>query len=80
MNLEMKVKEIMKKGPVVVAPNDSLATVLKMANKETDLAVVKEGETVKGLVTSNDIYHAMRSYIIGKICLNPFQWRSEISR
>jgi CBS domain-containing protein len=29
MNLEMKVKEIMKKGPVVVAPNDSLATVLK---------------------------------------------------
>jgi hypothetical protein len=37
-----------------------------MANKETDLAVVKEGETVKGLVTSNDIYHAMRSYIIGK--------------
>jgi predicted transcriptional regulator len=67
MNLEMKVKEIMKKDPIIVPPNESLAIVSKkMATKEKDIAVVKEGEIVKGLVTASDIYHAMRSYILGK--------------
>ncbi len=67
MNLEMKVKEIMKKDPIIVAPDESLAEVSKkMASKNTDIVVVKEDDTVKGLVTAGEIFHAMRSYVLGK--------------
>jgi CBS domain-containing protein len=70
MNLEMKVKKIMKKDPIIVKPEESLAAVSKkMAANDRDVVVVKEGELVKGLVTASDIYHAMRSYVLGKSML-----------
>lgn len=67
MNLEMKVKEIMKKNPIIVPPDESLANISKkMAEKEKDVVIVREGDVVRGLVTASDIYHAMRSYVLGK--------------
>lgn len=67
MNLDMKIKTIMKKNPIIVSPNDNLANVSKkMAKADKDVVVVREGELVKGLVTASDIYYAMKSYVLGK--------------
>jgi CBS domain-containing protein len=67
MNLEMKVKTVMKKDPLKVNPDDSLAEVSKkMANSRKDVVVVVADDQVKGLVTASDIYYAMKSYVLGK--------------
>jgi CBS domain-containing protein len=67
MNLEIKLKNIMNKNPVLVNPDESLTDVSKkMATKGKDVVVVMEGELVKGLVTASDIFFAMRSYVLGK--------------
>lgn len=67
MDLEMKIKKIMKGSPLVVDPNESLADVSKkMAKHDKDVVVVKDGELVKGLVTATDIFYAMKSYVLGK--------------
>ena len=67
MNLDMQVKEIMKKNPLIVSPKETLAEVSKkMAKKDKDVVVVREDDLVKGLVTASDIYYAMKSYVLGK--------------
>jgi|GEM_PF-1316403 CBS domain-containing protein len=67
MNLEMKIKELMKPNPLMVAPGESLADVSrKMAKKGKDVVIVEDDGMVKGLVTAGDIYFAMKSYVIGK--------------
>jgi len=67
MNLEMQIKEIMNKNPIIVSPNETLAEVSKkMAKNNKDVVVVREEELVKGLVTASEIYHAMKSYVLGK--------------
>ncbi len=67
MDLEMKIKEIMKRTPLVVDPSETLGDVSKkMAKKGKDVVVVKEDELVQGLVTASDIFHAMKSYVLGK--------------
>ena len=67
MNLEMKIKELMKANPLMVSPSESLADVSKkMAMKGKDVVVVEDDGLVKGLVTAGDIYFAMKSYVIGK--------------
>ena len=67
LKLDMKIKEIMKKDPIIVKPDESLAAVSKkMAAEDRDVAVVEDGELVKGLVTASDIYYAMKSYVLGK--------------
>ena len=67
MNLEMKIKELMKPDPLMVSPDESLADVSrKMAKKGKDVVVVEDDGLVKGLVTAGDIYFAMKSYVIGR--------------
>ncbi len=67
MNLDMQVKEIMKKKPLIVSPKETLADVSKkMAKNNKDVVVVRENNVVKGLVTASDIYYAMKSYVLGK--------------
>ena len=67
MNLETKIKELMKAKPLMVSPSESLADVSKkMAKKGKDVVVVEDDGLVKGLVTAGDIYFAMKSYVIGK--------------
>ncbi|MFH0849638.1 MAG: CBS domain-containing protein [Candidatus Bathyarchaeota archaeon] len=67
MNLEMKIKDLMKKEPLVVDPDDHLAAVSKkMASKGKDVVVVMKDGLVKGLVTAGDIFFDMKSYVLGK--------------
>ena len=67
MDLGIKLKSIMNKNPVLVNPGESLSDVSKkMATKGKDVVVVMEAELVKGLVTTSDIFFAMRSYVLGK--------------
>jgi CBS domain-containing protein len=67
LNLEMKIKDLMEKDPLVVKPSESLAAVSKkMADEDKDVVVVMEGDTVRGLVTAKDIFFAMKSYVLGK--------------
>lgn len=67
MNLEMKIKDLMKKDPLVVGPSESLAAVSrKMVDKGKDVVVVMDEDVVKGLVTAEDIFFAMKSYVLGK--------------
>jgi len=67
MNLDMKIKDLMKKEPIIVDPDDHLAAVSKkMAGKGKDVVVVMKDGLVKGLVTAGDIFFAMKSYVLGK--------------
>ena len=70
MNLEMKIKEIMKKEPIIVGPDESLESVASnMSKKGKDVVVIKAEGEVKGLVTASDIYYAMKSYVLGSYML-----------
>jgi len=67
MSLETKIRELMKKEPLIVDPDDHLAAVSKkMASKGKDVVVVMKDGMVKGLVTAGDIFFAMKSYVLGK--------------
>jgi len=67
LNLEMKIKDLMKKEPLVVKPSDNLAAVSKkMVDKGKDVVVVMDEDVVRGLVTAEDIFSAMKSYVLGK--------------
>ncbi|MBD3204726.1 CBS domain-containing protein [Candidatus Bathyarchaeota archaeon] len=67
MDLEMKIKELIEKDPIIVGPDETLQNVAKqMAKEKRDVVVVMEDEVVKGLVAASDIFHAMRSYVLGK--------------
>lgn len=67
MNLEMKLKDLMKKDPLVVGPSESLAAVSKkMVEEEKDVIVVMDEGVVRGLVSAEDIFFALRSYVLGK--------------
>ena len=57
----------MKKKPIIVKSKDNLEEVSKkMAKSGKDVVVVKDDDMVKGLVSATDIYHAMKSYVLGK--------------
>lgn len=67
MRLEMKIKDLMEKNPLVVKPSEDLATVsTKMVDKGKDVVVVMDEGVVRGLVTAEDIFFAMKSYVLGK--------------
>jgi len=67
LNLEMSIKELMKREPLVVKPSESLAAVSKkMVEKGRDVVVVMDEDVVRGLVTAEDIFFAMKSYVLGK--------------
>ena len=67
MNLEMKIKDLMKKDPLLVKPSEDLAAVSKkMVDKGKDVVVVMDEGVVRGLVTAEDIFFAMKSYVLGK--------------
>ena len=68
MNLDKPIKKFMKKNPLFVSPTDSLGDIADSMGKEKkDIAVVrdKNGE-VQGLVTSHDLFDAMRTWILQK--------------
>jgi CBS domain-containing protein len=68
MNLEKSIKKFMKKDPLFVFPTETLGDVAqKMGAEKRDIAVVKDkkGE-VQGIVTSHDLFDAMRTFVLQK--------------
>jgi predicted transcriptional regulator len=68
LNLEKPIKNYMKKKPLFVLPTETLGGVAeKMGAEKKDVVIVRDpkGE-VKGIVTSHDLFDAMRTWILGK--------------
>jgi CBS domain-containing protein len=68
LNLDKQIKKYMKQNPLFVSPTNSLGEVADAMGKEKkDIAVVKDkkGE-VQGIVTSHDLFDAMRTWVLQK--------------
>jgi CBS domain-containing protein len=68
LNLEKPISNFVKPNPLFVSPYATLGEVAKkMAEEKKEVAIVREdnGE-IKGLVTSADLFDALRSYLLGK--------------
>jgi CBS domain-containing protein len=68
LDLDNPIKMYMKKSPLFVSPTSSLGEVADtMGREKKDIAVVrdKKGE-VLGLVTSHDLFDAMRTWVLQK--------------
>jgi predicted transcriptional regulator len=68
LDLDKPIKKFMKKNPLFVSPTDSLGEVADAMGKEKkNIAVVrdKKGE-VHGIVTSHDLFDALRTWVLQK--------------
>jgi CBS domain-containing protein len=68
LDLDKTIKKFMNKTPLFVSPTQTLGEVAKAMGKEKkDIAVVrdKNGE-VQGIVTSQDLFDAMRTWVLQK--------------
>jgi CBS domain-containing protein len=71
VKLKETVKKYMKSKLVVVSPAVTLAQVAKsMAEKDTDIAIVKSGKDYVGVITDSDIFMAMKSYVFKDVLEN----------
>jgi predicted transcriptional regulator len=67
MNLDKTIKKYMKKTPLFISPSETLGEVAEAMGKEKrDIAVVKEKGIVQGIVTSHDLFDAMRTWVLQK--------------
>lgn len=67
MDLEQPIKKYMKRSPVKVASSASLGEVVdKMAQRGRDVVIVVDGGELKGIVTSHDLFDALKTYVLGK--------------
>ena len=68
MNLEKPIKNYMKKKPLFVLPTETLGNVAdKMGTEKKDVVIVKDHEgIIKGIVTSQDLFDAIRTWVLGK--------------
>jgi CBS domain-containing protein len=68
LNLDKSIRKLVKKNPLFISPTHTLGDVAKaMAEEKKDIAVVKDkkGE-VQGIVTSHDLFDAMRTWVLQK--------------
>jgi len=71
VKLKETVKKYMKSKPVFVSPTATLAQVARnMAEKDTDIAIVKSGKDYVGVITDADIFMAMKSYVFKDLLEN----------
>jgi predicted transcriptional regulator len=68
MNFEEKISSYANKDIVYVKPDATLREVASiMAENETDVAIVRSDKNeVIGLITSQELFDALRSYVLGK--------------
>lgn len=68
MDLDKPVKKFMKTSPLRIPPNQTLGEVsASMAKTGRDVAIVVEGSQVRGLVTSHDIFDALKTNVLGTL-------------
>lgn len=71
VKLKDTIKKYMKSKLVFVGPSATLAQVAKnMAEKDTDIAIVKSGKDHVGVITDTDIFMAMKSYVFKDVLEN----------
>jgi predicted transcriptional regulator len=75
MNFEEGVSRYVNKDMVYVKPDATLREVASiMAGSETDVAVVRSDKNeVIGLITAQELFDALRSYVLGKDVLENIQ-------
>ncbi len=67
MNLDKPIKKFMKKDPLFISPTDTLGEIADAMSKgRKDIAVVREKGEVLGLVTSHDLFDALRTWVLQK--------------
>lgn len=68
VKMQETVSKYMSHKLVVVSPETTLAQVAKfMAEKDTDIVIVKSGKEMLGILTDSDIFHSMKSYVFRDI-------------
>lgn len=68
VKLQEPVSKYMTHKLTVVSPDATLAQVAKfMAEKGTDIVIVKDGKDMLGVLTDSDIFHSMKSYVFRDI-------------
>lgn len=68
MDLDKPVKKFMKTNPLMISLDQTLGEVaVSMAKAGRDVAVVVEGSQVMGLVTSHDVFDALKTYVLGTL-------------
>jgi CBS domain-containing protein len=71
VKLQETVKKYMNPKLVVVTPSATIAQVAKgMAEKDTDIAIVKDGKEILGVITDSDIFHSMKTYVLQDVLEN----------
>jgi len=71
VKLQETIDKYMKTDLVIVSPASTLAQAAKgMAEKDTDIAVVKSGKDIMGVITDSDIFHSMKSYVFKDVLEN----------
>jgi predicted transcriptional regulator len=67
MNLDKPIKKFMKKDPLFISPTDTLGEIADaMGSGRKDIAVVKAKGEILGLVTSHDLFDALRTWVLQK--------------
>jgi CBS domain-containing protein len=71
VKLQETVKKYMNPKLVVVTPSATIAQVAKgMVEKDSDIAVVKDGKEILGVITDSDIFHSMKTYVLQDVLEN----------
>jgi CBS domain-containing protein len=68
LNLDKAIKKFMNKTPLFVSPTTTLGDVAKeMGNEKKNIAIVRDNKgEVQGIVTSQDLFDAMRTWVLQK--------------
>jgi len=71
VNLENSIKKLVKKNPLFVTSSTTLGEVAEAMGKQgKDIAVVRDNrDEVLGLVTSHDLFDALRTWVLQKDAL-----------
>lgn len=78
VSFDIKVRELMDKSPLVISLDTDLANVVNtMADSNKKVAIVMDGEKVKGILKFSDLCYAIKVYILEKLFSNniPFDIR-----
>jgi predicted transcriptional regulator len=78
VSLDIKIKELMDREPLVISLDTDLANIINtMAESDKKVAIVMDGVKVKGIIKFSDLCYAIKMYILEKMVSNdiPFKER-----
>lgn len=73
LNFEKPIKSYVKRNPPIISSGTSLREVAQiMAKDGHEVVVVMDDGTAKGLVSPDDLFMAMKTYVLGKTKMENF--------